>query len=204
MVLKAGKRFTTKQMRRVILYRRDDGWLTAMRPDGSAEEKVAFVRTTHPLVTIVQQYNAGERWFEITVINNAVGAPVFQPIGAIRLAKTGFAIVSAAGTQIELQAADPREARFVNESRCGPQVRGYSARRVIEALLHLRHPGRRRINVTDDRRLTAVHALASRWGITCDDLLDGRFRVRLFSAWVFPAEAGYGASAGSGRRARGA
>ena len=107
--------------------------------------------------------------------------------GAGNLAKAGFAVVATDGDWIELRAADPRAARLINESRCGRQVRGFGVRRVVEAFLSVRNPARTRINVNDDRRLLAAETLHDCWGIECDDLLVGRTRVRLFSAWTYEA-----------------
>lgn len=185
-VLGDGKRLTVKQVERVIRRQQVRGWWTAMSADGPAYEQVVFIHEGHPLAATVKACIGGQRRFEQAVIDSAIGAPISTPIGAIRLAKAGFGIVSAAAGEVELLACDAHEARYVNEARCGVPVRGYAVRRIIEAFLHYRNPNRSRVNVNDNRRLAAAEALETKWGIACEDLLDGRKRVRLVSAWMFP------------------
>jgi len=89
---------------------------------------------------------------------------------------------------VELCAVDPRAARFINESRLGPQLRGFSTRRVIEAFMLVRSPRRCRVNISDDRRLITADVLREQWQIECDDLLSERRRVRLVSSWTIGDE----------------
>lgn len=184
-VLGPRRKFTVRQMMLVLHLRLFEGWASAMPADGPALEEVAMVHKSNPLATVVRAYQTGTRWFERAGLEALVGARLHTPIGAQRLAMAGFAIVAYDGDRVELRAADPRTARFVNESRHRTSDKGYSARRVIEAMLPVRNPRRRRININDDRRLLAAETLLNRWSINCDDLLAGRLRVRLISNWMF-------------------
>jgi hypothetical protein len=179
------RRLTPRQMKEALRRLRVRGWLTAMSADGPAYEQVAAVHKTHPLARLLQDYNAGSRWFSRADVEGRLGLSVATRAGAARLAMTGFAVVRCRDDKLELRAADPRAARFVNEARCGAQLRGFGVRRIVEAFLSVRNPERTRVNVTDDRRLMAAEVLSERWNIECEDLLDGRARVRLFSAWTF-------------------
>lgn len=180
-------RLTVGQADRAFRGMRKQGWLTAMSPDGPAFEKVAFVHEHHPMATVVADYGSGVRRFARGDLERSVGASVADLAGAANLAKAGFAVVGTDGDWIELRAADPLAAHLINESRCGRQVRGFGVRRVVEAFLSVRNPERTRVNVNDDRRLLTAEALHDCWDIDCDDLLAGRARVRLFSAWTYEA-----------------
>ena len=184
-VLGSRRSFTAKNVQRAFNWRQQEGWITAMVADGPAYERIAMVRESHPIASIIRQYGLGDRWFDRTAIEAALGASVSTRTGAGRLAKVGFGIRRANGAQIELVAADPKEAFYVNEARCCPQIRGYSRRGVIESVLHVRRPGTKRVNVDDDRCVQAHDVLLKKWGIRCDDLLQDRKRVRLFSSWTF-------------------
>jgi hypothetical protein len=180
-------RLTVGQADRAFRRMRERGWLTAMSPDGPAFEKVAFVREDHPIAAVVASYGTGVRRFARTVLGGLSGAPIAELKGAVNLAKAGFAVAGTDGEWVELRATDPRAGRLVNEARCGSQARGFGVRRVVEAFLSVRNPKRTRVNVNDDRRLLAAEALHDFWGIECDDLLVGRARVRLLSAWTYEA-----------------
>lgn len=177
---------TAAKMIRAIRIRRLDNWHTAMPATGPDLEQIAFVHGSHPVAPIIKAYNKGDHWFDLTVVEKAIGAPLHQPIGAIRLAQAGFAIqrLKPEGRQVEFCAAAPNEARYVNEARTGAPRKGYSVQRIVDAFLHVRHPLRPRINITDARRLRTVYILENKWGIRCDDLLAGRSRVRLVSNWT--------------------
>lgn len=183
-VLGPDRRFTAGQMGRAVRRLEERGWVVVMPVDGPAYEAVAAIGNAHPLAALAAAYRAGQRWFDRAVVGRALGAPVGSLAGGRQLAKAGFALLGAADGQVVLQAADPREAAIVNEARLGPQSRGFGVRRVIEATLHVRAPGRTRVNVDDDRRLAAAEVLETRWAIRCDDLLGDRRRVRLNSTWT--------------------
>ncbi len=178
-------RCTTQRMRLVIGQLRASGWYAAMAANGPKTEQIAAVFRTAPVVQLVRQYIQGQRWFDRAAVEAVLGAPVDQLAGAIGLAKVGLAIRNATGAQVELLAADPREARFVNEARCGHHSNGYATGRLIEAILHIRLPRRGHANVTDDRRLMAYDELLNRWNIRSDDLLSDRSRARLVSDWTY-------------------
>jgi len=184
-VLGARRSLTAKNVQRAFNWRQREGWISAMEADGPAYERVAMVRETHPIAPIIRQYGLGTRWFDRASVEAAIAALVSTRMGAGRLAKAGFAIRQANGSQIELAATDPKEALYINEARCCPQIRGHGYRGVIESVLHVRRPGTRRINVDDARRIQAHDVLMKKWGIRCDDLLQERKRVRLFSSWTF-------------------
>lgn len=184
--LGARSRLTVRQMERTLRLQDFNGWISAMLAEGPAYEQIAMILKEHPLAFVVLEYRRGNRWFNIDALQQALGAAIDTRKGADRLAKIGFAVISASGDMVQLRAADPRSARFVNESRCCPQIRGYSVRRVLEAILSIRRPGTSRVNLTDDRRLRLAETLFQEWLIRCDDALTGRLRIRLFSTWTFP------------------
>lgn len=189
-VLGKGCRFTVNQFKRVRWRLAERGWLMAAPTEGPALERVVVVNAGSAAYGVVRAYGKGERWFAVEELSRAVGASISGRTGAIRLATVGLALLRVNGDRVELRSADPRAARFVNEARLGPQVRGFSARRVIEAFLLVRPPERRRINITDERRLLTADVLAKRWFIECDDLLNRRLCVRLVSTWAFDDPAG--------------
>ncbi len=182
-ILGPDKRLTVGQMQRSLSLMRRRGWLTATPADGPAYERVAVVNESHPLAAIVREYIAGTRWFERARVEKLIGAPLSEEAGARRLGKAGLAITQANAATIQLQVTDPRGAQLINRARCGTSVLGFGVRRVIEAFVPVRQPGRSRVNVDDDRRLRAAIAMDG-WGISCDDLLVGRKRVRLSSSWT--------------------
>jgi hypothetical protein len=183
-VLGSNRRLTVGQMRRAVRRLEERGWVVVMPAEGPAYEAVAAIDASHPLAALAAAYRTGQRWFDRSVVGRVLGAPVGSLAGVRQLAKAGFALLGADDDNVALAAADPREAVIVNEARLGPQRHGFGVRRVIEATLHVRAPGRTRVNVDDDRRLAAAEALETRWAISCDDLLCGRRRVRLISAWT--------------------
>ncbi len=187
-VLGPKRKFTLRQMERVLHLRWFEGWITAMPAEGPALERLAIVHQGVPMAELVRAYQAGERWFARAEVEAILQTQVDTRLGAQRLGKAGFAIVGCENGRLEVRAVDPRTASLVNESRCRASNKGYSVRRVIEAVLHVRDPRRRRINITDDRRLMAAEVLLSSWSIECEDLLVGRLRVRLISKWTFPAK----------------
>jgi len=184
-ILGRGHKFTVKQMERALLIAQFKGRHCAAPADGPALEQIVLVDDAHPMGNIVKAYRDGVRWFEQADLNVRLGADVAMPAGARRLAQAGFAVVDVSNGRVQLRAADPRAARFVNEARLGPQRIGFSSRRVIEAFYAFRQPKRCRVNDSEDRRLGAAEVLQAKWGIRCEDLLDGRARVRLISAWTF-------------------
>ena len=156
----------------------------AAENEGPAFERVVAVTSESPAFLLVREYVRGTRSFLMTELNRIVGVPITERAGAVRLAAMGFAMSESHGDHVELCVADPRAARYANESRLGPQVRGFSTRGLIEAFMLVRSPGRRRVNVSDDRRLATAGVLKDRWQIECDDLLGERRRVRLVSSWI--------------------
>jgi len=189
--LGAGHKFTAGQARRAFHLRRFEGWHTAAQPDGPALEKVVLIHDVNPLVDLVDEYVAGERWFEIAIVDQRLGASISSVAGARRLAKAGFAIVQADDGRVQLAVTDPRAARFVNEARILTTSKGFSARAVVEAFYAPRQPGRKRVNFdrNGNRRIEAAIILEEKWGIECPDLLSARRRVRLVSKWMFSAAA---------------
>ncbi len=183
-VLGDNRSFTVRQFERCRRQLAERGWLMAAENEGPAFEKVVAVTADSPAFRLVRAYARGRRWFEIAELSRTVGTPIFERAGADRLAAMGFALAESHGDRVELCVADPRAARFINESRLGPQTRGFSTRGVIEAFMLVRSPGRCRVNVSDARRLATADVLKDRWHIECDDLLGERRRVRLVSSWT--------------------
>jgi hypothetical protein len=178
--------YTAGKMRQVIRLRQMCGWHTAADADGSVLEKIVFVHESCPLVEVVKAYAAGTRWFECALLERIIGYPIRSLVFAARLAKIGLAILTAqTDERVELAAADPRAAWFVNNARLHTAKLGFSDRAVIEAFLAPRRHGRRRVNRSDDRRLDTVEVLQNRWQIKCEDMLAQRRRVRLNSMWMF-------------------
>lgn len=178
--------FTVGNVLRAFRSQAKRGWLTAMVADGPVYEQVVMIHVGHPFATILKRYVEGVRWFDRDAVEAAVGKDVSTLRGARILAKLGFGIRQIDGSQLELAACDTAQARFVNESRCTRQLRGYAVRQVVAAMLHIQRPGTRRINLSIDRRLHAYYALLNQWFIQGNDLLlEHRHRVRLASHWVF-------------------
>ncbi len=176
--------FTVRQFERCRRRLIDRGWCIAAEAEGPAYEQVVAVTPDNPAFNIVCAYDRNKRWFEIAALSRTVGESIVERAGMARLATLGFALVNIDNDHVELCVVDPRAARFINESRLGPQVRGFSTRRVIEAFMLVRSPRRCRVNVSDDRRLITAEVLRERWQIECDDLLSERRRVRLVSSWT--------------------
>ena len=185
-VLGKGCRFTGNQFKRVRWRLAERGWLMAAPTDGPAFEKVVAVNASSPAYGVVRAYRDGERWFDVEALGQAVGASITERDGAIRLGTLGFALLRVDGNRVELRAADPGEARLVNEVRLTPHVRRFSARRVIGDVFHLRQPNRSRVNVTDARGQRLKDALRDNWFIECEGRpAHGRSRLGLLSTWTF-------------------
>jgi len=159
------------------------GFIIIADPVGPAYEKVAAVTQGSPTAYLAKSYIAGEKWFSINQIEQAIGESIFSQKGGALLGNLGFAVVRQMGDRLELMRVDTRLARFINEARLGPQQKGFGVRPLTEAVLCLRPPKSRSIHVTDDRRLQVAERLAM-FGVDCDDLLGPRKRVRLVSRWT--------------------
>jgi len=175
---------------RVIRIKKLDGWRTAMPAEGSMLEPVAFVHDSHLGSRLVTAYIEGQRWFGIAGLEAIIGRPLHTPLGVIRLSHLGLAMAShnPAKGEVELHAAAPNEALYVNKARAGGGMGG-NARRVVNAFLHIRSPHFRtciRLNVTERRRRATVEVMKCNWGIRCKDLLLKKKRVRFESAWLLP------------------
>lgn len=181
---------TKMKMDRVIRIRQLDGWRTAMPADGAMLEPVAFVHDSHLGARIIAGYISGQRWFGIAGLETIIGRPLHTPLGVIRLSQLGLAMAShnPVRGEVELRAAAPNEAMYVNKARAGGGMGG-NARRVVNAFLHIRSPHFRtciRLNVTERRRRATAEVMQRKWGIRCKDLLLKKKRVRFESAWLLP------------------
>jgi len=186
-VLGENRSFTVGQFERCRRRLVERGWFMAAENEGPAFEKVVAVTAESTAFPLVRAYMGGKRWFKIAELNRTVEAPIATRAGAARLAAMGFALAKSHGDRVKLHVTDPRAARLINESRLGPQARGFSIRGLIEAFMLVRSPRRCRVNISDDRRLATAEALKERWQIKCDDLLGERRRVRLVSSWIVGA-----------------
>lgn len=157
-VLGNGCRFTVNQFWRVRWHLAERGWLMVAPTEGPALERVVVVNASSTAYGVVRAYRNRTRWFGIDELSRVIGDPINERAGVLHLATLGLALHHIDGNRVELRAADPRAARFVNEARLGPQTRGFGVRRVIEAFLLVRPPERRRVNITDDRRLLRIRA----------------------------------------------
>lgn len=185
-VLGKGCRFTVNQFKRARWRLAERGWLMAAPAEGSALEKVVAVNASSPGYDVVRAYRNGERWFDVEALGQAVGASIKERDGALRLGTLGFALLRVDGDRVELRAADPGEARLVNEVRLTPHVRRFSARRIIGDVFHLRQPNRSRVNMTDTRGRRLKDALRENWFIECEGRpAHGRSRLGLLSTWSF-------------------
>lgn len=186
-VIGADGHLNALKMDRVIRIKKLDGWHTAMSAAGPALEPVAFVHDSNPLSAIVKAYNEGQRWFEISETEQIVGGRLWAPIGVIRLAQAGFALLTCNSTKgnVELRAAAPNEALYVNKARAGGGMGG-NTRRVVDAFLHITMAARPQFNLTIRRRLKASEIMKTKWGIRCKDLLSRRGRIRFTSNWLLP------------------
>lgn len=181
---------TVARMDRTIRIKKLDGWRTAMSAEGSMLEPVAFVHDSHVGSRIVRAYIDGQRWFEIAGLEKIIGRPLRTPIGIIRLSQLGLAMVGLDATkgEVELRAAAPNEAMYVNKARAGGGMGG-NASRVVNAFLHLRLLEFLRVpqfNLTQRRCREAAKVMMSKWGIRCNDLLMRKRRVRFESDWLLP------------------
>ena len=179
--LPAARRFTEGQSARAFRSKGQRGWTTAMPAAGPPFEKVAFVHAHHKLVRLVRRVRDGQEWFQEEQFNAELGGPWSAFWVMPQLAKIGLAVVDYGEGEVRLRPADPRAARFVNESRRQVSPKGFKIQRLIEAFLPVRDPCRR---VTDDRRLVLAEVLGESWEIEADDLLSERRRVRLVSPWT--------------------
>ena len=179
--LPAPWRFTERQSTRAFHSKEQRGWITAMPTTGPALEKVAFVHAHDKLVELVRRVRDGQEWFQEEELNAELGGPWSAFWVLPQLAKIGLAVVDYGEGEVRLRPADPRAARFVNESRRHVSPKGFKIQRLIEAFLPVRDPCRR---VTDDRRLVLAEVLDGKWEIEADDLFGDRRRVRLVSRWT--------------------
>lgn len=175
---------------RVIRIRKLDGWRTAMPAEGSMLEQVAFVHDSHPGAQIIAAYISGQRWFGIAGMEAIIGRPLHTPIAVLRLSQLGLAMASHDPEKeaVELRAAAPNEARYVNKARAGGGMGG-NAHRVVNAFLHVRLPRFAKppgFYVTRRRCRAAARVMKSNWGIECSDLLLQKKRVMFRSDWLLP------------------
>ena len=84
---------------------------------GPAFEKVAFVHAHHTLVGLVGRVRDGQEWFQEEDLNAELGGSWSAFWVLPQLAKIGLAVVDYGEGEVRLRPADPRAARFVNESR---------------------------------------------------------------------------------------
>ena len=178
-----GRRYTGGNFCKARWRLLERGLIIVANSVGPMYEKIAAVRQSSPAVPLAKAFIAGERWFSIDQIEQAIGDSVFGKLGLMRLANFGFVVMRQVGDKLELKLVDTRLARFINEARLGPQLKGFGVRPLIEGVLSLRHPKSRSIHLTDDRRLLVAMRLAE-FGIDCDDILGDRKRVRLNSRWI--------------------
>lgn len=183
----SGGNFTAIKMGRVIQLRQLDGWRTAMPAAGPSFEPVAFVHDSSPLSALVRAYNDGQRWFEIDAIERAIGCRLCSPVGVIRLSQAGLGLLrhDPAKRRVELAAAGPKEALYVNKARAGGGMGG-NIRRVVDAFLHLTIDSRPGFNLTDRRCRRVAKLMRDKWGIRCKGLLSRQSRVRFISNWLLP------------------
>ena len=182
--LSGAKRFTDGQSARAFRSKEGRGWLTAMPADGPPFEMIAFVHQNHPLAPLVQRVRGGQDRFDEEDLRAELGGGWAEFWVIPQFAKVGLAVVDYAEGEVRLQPADPRAARFVNESRRQVSARGYKIQRLIEAFLPVRDPRRSHIKVTDDRCLELAYILDTKWEIEAEDLLSNRRRIRLVSRWT--------------------
>lgn len=182
--LPTARRFTEGQSARAFHSKGQRGWTTAMPAAGPPFEKVAFVHVHDKLVELVRRVRDGQEWFREDELNAELGGPWSAFWVLPQLAKIGLAVVDYGEGEVRLRPADPRAARFVNESRKQTGSRGYKIERLIEAFLPVRDPRRSHLRVTDNRRLALAEVLDAWWEIDADDLYGDRRRVRLVSRWT--------------------
>ena len=182
--LPTARRFTEGQSARAFRGKEQRGWITAMPAAGAAFERVAFVHAHHALVGLVGHVRDGKEWFQEEDLSAELGG-IWSAFWVLpQLAKIGLAVVDYGEDEVRLRPADPRAARFVNESRNNVGPRGYKIERLIEAFLPVRAPRCRDVRVTDDRRIALADVLDTSWEIGADDLFSERRRVRLASRWT--------------------
>jgi hypothetical protein len=182
--LPVARRFTDGQSARAFRSKGTRGWTTAMPAAGPPFEKVAFVHAHHRLAGLVRRVRDGQEWFDEDAFNAELGGPWSAFWVLPQLAKIGLAVVDNGDGEVRLRPADPRAARFVNESRRKASPKGYKIQRLIEAFLPVRDPRRPHLNVTENRRLALAEVLDDKWEIDADDLFSERRRIRLVSRWT--------------------
>jgi hypothetical protein len=182
--LPGAKRFTEGQSARAFRSKEGRGWITAMPADGPPFEMVAFVHENHRLAGLVSRVRGGQRRMGEDELRAELGGAWATSWTLPKLAKIGLAVVDYAADQVRFSPADPRAARFVNESRQKVSPRGYKIQRLIEAFLPVRDPRRSHVKVTDNRRLELADVLDTCWEIQAEDLLDDRRWIRLVSRWT--------------------
>jgi len=159
------------------------GILILVSSEGPAYEKVAGVSRKSAASALGEAYINGQRVFTIDSIEKALCESIYGRRGMTGLAELGFVVVRQIGGSLELRLEDVRLAWFINLSRLGPQPKGFGIRPLTEAALCLRHPKRRGIHMTADRRLQVAIRLGD-FEIDCEDILSDRKRIRLFSRWT--------------------
>jgi hypothetical protein len=167
-------------------------WHTAAPPHGRAWERIAFVVSSSRFAALVEPFSqartthGSELWFPIASVEGVLQASIRTRPGAGSLASLGLGIAACTDEQVLLRPIDVRAARYVNMARVGPPVGEVSVRGLIAAFLCLGNPARRRVQITDDRRLDTLIAL-DEWGIDAPDLFEQRQRVAICSRWHLPA-----------------
>lgn len=177
-------RYTDGQSARAFQSKEGRGWISAMPAEGPPFEMVAFVHQNHQLSNLVKRVRDGQEWFLEDELEAELGGPWMSFWIIPLLAKVGLALAGYKGEEVHLRPADPRAARFINESRRQISCRGYKVQCLIEAFLPIRDPRRSHIKVKDDRRLAVAEILDSIWDVDADDLLSNRLRIRLVSRWT--------------------
>src|SRR5438874_1434522 len=69
----AGRRYSAARVRAALRVRCRAGWLPVVPVGTSPHERVTVLRRGHPLATVARACGTGQRWFERTELETALG-----------------------------------------------------------------------------------------------------------------------------------
>lgn len=182
-----GRQFSVAQLKQVLETEYLNGWVTVLPAVGPPTGKIPLIHAGQPLARLVCQFRHGSDRFPVAAIEQATGVKIRSIQAGRQLARVGLAIAGWDGEEVDLQAADPDLARLVNASRRRGAVVRSPAGPLVGLILAGNSAQRRRLALTEERRLLAWEAWLDQWEIRCDGLLDDGREVRLVSEWHLTA-----------------